>query len=47
MAKRGDKTIVANIMRTEDPETGTRLNETDIIANANAFMYSPDEHPSQ
>jgi len=48
MANRGNKTIVANIMRTEGPETGTKLNEvTDIVTNANAFMYSSDERPSQ
>jgi len=38
MRTKGEKTIVANIMQTVDPETGIKFTETDMVSSGNTFM---------
>jgi hypothetical protein len=35
----GDHTIIGNIMKTIDPQTGKKCTDLDLLANGNVLMY--------
>jgi len=37
--KEGDRTIIGNILRAVDPQTGAKFSLKDVHANSNIFMY--------
>jgi hypothetical protein len=38
------KTIVGNMLKAVDHQTGDNLSQTDVVTNANILMYSLDFH---
>jgi len=44
--KEGDRTIIGNVVKAVDPQTGTKFSPNDILATSNILMYTLQDFES-